>query len=616
MTNDENQGFIPEHCNIMGTSSGAHHQSQPKMLPPGQQLRPTGLHTSLSLAASDAGGSPDAHEPVSNSDPGNDSATESASSRETWPIETNQSNGIPNLKKSEKGKEEGESKFPEPLVVRSVASSDKLTLRDIARERVDIISDRMLVMPEELCDELRNELRTILEGTGGSHLREEFLFLQKLVQGRADLTAKTLIGAHRVQLEILVSINTGIQAFLHPNISLPQVRLIEIFVYKRCRNIACQSPLPADDCGCNLCTNRNGFCCLCMCVICNKFDFEVNTCRWIGCDLCSHWTHTDCAIRVGQIGMGQGMKNGLGPAEMLFRCQACNRTSELLGWVKDVFQHCAPNWDREALMRELDFVSRIFRGSEDARGRKLFWKCEELIEKMRNGFPESTACGLMMMFFQEVDGDPTKASQTEEGGRLIAPQEACNRIADVVQEAVRKMEMVAEEKMRMFKRARLSLEACDRELEDKAREVNELKMERQRKKQQIEELESIVRLKQKEAEMFQMKANEAKREAERLQQIALAKTDKSEEEYASRYLKQRLEEAEAEKQYLFEKFKLQESQRGVSGLPPPPPPPSGSGGGGSEQSSQMMMLCKIQDLLKNVYNAPNKSEGQSNGPVP
>lgn len=193
--------------------------------------------------------------------------------------------------------------------------------------------------------------------------------------------------------------------------------------------------------------------------------------------------------------------------------------------------------------------------------------------------------------------DMIKNIENDEGGRLIAPQEACNRIAEVVQEAVKKMEMVAEEKLRMYKKARLSLEACDRELEDKAREVAEIQLERQRKKQQIDELESIIRLKQAEADMFQLKASEARREAERLQRIALAKTEKTEEEYASRYLKLRLNEAEAEKQYLFEKIKLQESSR-----------ISQSSGG--TDSSQMLVFSKIQDLLKNVYGMPLKSEGQ------
>ncbi|KAJ4838602.1 Protein OBERON 2 [Turnera subulata] len=573
----------------MGTSSGSniHQQSSSKMLPPRQQPRPGGLQTSLSLLSSDPRLSPDAPEPRSNSDNLRESPTESASSRETWPT------ADPKRMENEKA----EIDFAEQSVVRRVSSSDKITLRDIARERVDVVSEKMHRLPDELLDELKNGLRAILEGSGGSQHREEFSILQKLVASRADLTAKTLIRAHRVQLEILVAINTGIQAFLHPSISLSQTSLIEVFVYKRCRNIACQNNLPADDCTCEICTNRNGFCNLCMCVICNKFDFEVNTCRWIGCDLCSHWTHTDCAIREAQICMGPSVKSGTGPSEMLFRCRACNRTSELLGWVKDVFQHCAPAWDRDSLLRELDFVSRIFRGSEDPRGRKLFWKCEELIDKMKNGLVEfSTACRIILMFFQELEVDSPKSLENGEGGRLIAPQEACNRIAEVVQEAIRKMEMVADEKMRMFKKARMALEACDRELEEKAKEVAELKMDRQKKKLQIEELERIVRLKQAEADMFQLKANEAKREAERLQRIALAKTDKSEEEYASSYLKLRLSEAEAEKQYLFEKIKLQESSRASQ--------TSGSG-----DPVQVLAYSKIHDLLHS-YNVSSKSESQ------
>jgi exonuclease VII small subunit len=131
-------------------------------------------------------------------------------------------------------------------------------------------------------------------------------------------------------------------------------------------------------------------------------------------------------------------------------------------------------------MKELDFVSRIFRGSEDPRGRKLFWKCEELLEKMKTGMTESMAGRAILIYFQEIEMDSSPRSlENGEAGRLIAPQEACNRIADVVQEAIRKMEMVADEKMRMFKKARSSLEACDRELEDKAREVSELKLDRQ-----------------------------------------------------------------------------------------------------------------------------------------
>ncbi|KAG6787204.1 hypothetical protein POTOM_008839 [Populus tomentosa] len=561
------------------------------MLPPRQQPCAAGLQTSLSLVSSDLHLSPDAQEPRSNSDNIRESPAESASSQETWPT-------VDAMMKKKMENDKVDNDCPGQSIIRRISGADKISFRDIAGERVDIISEKMQHLPDDFLDELKNGLRVMLEGSGGSQHREEFLILQKLVHNRSDLTAKTLIRAHRVQLEILVAINTGIQAFLHPSISLSQTSLIEVFVFKRCRNIACQNQLPADDCTCEICASKSGFCNLCMCVICNKFDFEVNTCRWIGCDLCSHWTHTDCAIRDGQICMGPSVKSGGGPIEMLFRCRACNRTSELLGWVKDVFQHCAPAWEREALTRELDFVSRIFRGSEDPRGRKLFWKCEELIEKMKGGLAESTACRVILMFFQELEVDSPKSLENGEGGRLIAPQEACNRIAEVVQEAIRKMEMVADEKMRMFKKARMALEACDRELEEKAKEVTELKLDRQKKKLQIEDLERIVRLKQAEADMFQLKANEAKREAERLQRIALAKTDKSEEEYASSYLKLRLSEAEAEKQYLFEKIKLQESSRA-------------SQSSGGADPSQVSAYSKIHEILHG-YNVPPKTEAQPN----
>ena len=133
----------------------------------------------------------------------------------------------------------------------------------------------------------------------------------------------------------------------------------------------------------------------------------------------------------------------------------------------------------------------------------------------------------MFFIYEELELDSPKSLENAESGRLIAPQEACNRIAEVVHEAIRKMEIVADEKMRMFKKACLAFDACERELADKAREAGELKMDRQKKKLQIEELERIVRLKNAEADMFQLKANEAKREAEQLQRIALAKSDKS-----------------------------------------------------------------------------------------
>jgi Coiled-coil region of Oberon len=92
----------------------------------------------------------------------------------------------------------------------------------------------------------------------------------------------------------------------------------------------------------------------------------------------------------------------------------------------------------------------------------------------------------------------------------------------------------------------------------------------------------------------------------------MAKSEKAEQDYASLYLKRRLEEAEAEKQYLFEKIKLQEGQKGPSGSSGTTPVVAPAGGTTSSAGdhSQMLMLSKIQDLLKNVRSiSTTKSDG-------
>jgi hypothetical protein len=94
--------------------------------------------------------------------------------------------------------------------------------------------------------------------------------------------------------------------------------------------------------------------------------------------------------------------------------------------------------------------------------------------------------------------------------------------------------------------------------------LQELKAEALQQRRQVEELESVVRLKQAEVEMFEVKASEARQEAERLR-LRLAKSaEKAGQDYVSLYLNRRLEEAEAEKQCIFEKIKLQENQQPVS----------------------------------------------------
>ncbi|KAJ7546084.1 hypothetical protein O6H91_08G024100 [Diphasiastrum complanatum] len=512
---------------------------------------------SLPQALSDACASPEQPESASGANGWKESPSESANSRETWPKDAAAAKEA-RADKDARAKEEDQG-F-EQAVLHRVANTDRIQLRDIAGDGLDILADRMRNQPEEYLSELKSELRDMLSGSGGSHQREQFSLLKNLVQNRTDLTPASLLRANRTQLEIIVAINTGIQAFLHPDIVVTQSVLIEIFFQVRCRNMACQSQLPVDDCNCDACTAKNGFCKACMCAICSKFDFDVNTCRWIGCDVCSHWTHTDCASRVGQIGTGSNQKGKPPASEMIFRCRACGFTSKLLGWVKDVFKACAADWNKDDLMRELNYVRKIFYGSEEDYGKRLFWKCEELLEKLKNGIDLGAAFKELEHFFQDMEVNTGDGIESNDD-KIVEPRDACNRITEVVHEAMQKMEIVYAEKLLDVKRARLTLEMCDRELDDKRRELGELQFQRQNKTQQIEELQTIVRLKQAEAEMFQNWANEAQREADKAQRIAQAKSEKAEEDYASRYLKLRLYEAEAERRCLFEKIKLQDYSR-------------------------------------------------------
>lgn len=79
---------------------------------------------------------------------------------------------------------------------------------------------------------------------------------------------------------------------------------------------------------------------------------------------------------------------------------------------------------------------------------------------------------------------------------------------------------------------------------DKRTLVQELQMSSVQKDFGFDELESIVKIKHAEAKMFQSRADDARREAEGLKRIALAKSEKIEEEYTSRLAKLRFSETD------------------------------------------------------------------------
>lgn len=162
----------------------------------------------------------------------------------------------------------------------------------------------------------------------------------------------------------------------------------------------CKSILPVDDCDCKFCSASKGFCSSCMCPVCMNFDCANNTCSWVGCDVCSHWCHAACGIQRNFIRPGPSLKGPKGTTEMQFHCIGCNHASEMFGFVKDVFMCCAKDWGLETLIKELDCVRKIFKGSDDFKGKELHIKAEELLSKLENRIlSPSDACNIIIQFF-------------------------------------------------------------------------------------------------------------------------------------------------------------------------------------------------------------------------
>uniref|UniRef100_A0A803PJP4 Protein OBERON 4 n=1 Tax=Cannabis sativa TaxID=3483 RepID=A0A803PJP4_CANSA len=321
--------------------------------------------------------------------------------------------------------------------------------------------------------------------------------LQKELLKRPDITLELLLKSHRTQLEILVALKTGLPDFLQQEMSVSSSDLAEIFMNLRCRNLACRSPLPVDECDCKVCSQKKGFCSSCMCLVCSKFDMASNTCSWLGCDVCLHWCHADCALRDSYIRNGRSAMGAQGTSEMQFHCVACDHPSEMFGFVKEVFQNFAKDWSAETLSKELEYVKRIFAASKDLRGKRLYEIAVQMLARLKNKNDLPEVYSYIMSFLNDVDSFKLNNMPLPSGKEQGAS---------------------------------------------------------------FDELESIVRIKQAEAKMFQTKADDARRDAEGLHQIAIAKNGKIEEEYASRIANLHLDEAERLRKQKLEELQAQERE--------------------------------------------------------
>ncbi|MQM15674.1 hypothetical protein Taro_048624, partial [Colocasia esculenta] len=428
-------------------------------------------------------------------------------------------------------------------------------LREIVTESVSVVAQMLQDIPGDSFEAVKEYLRNLMSAP---EKREEFTSLQRRLERRSDLTHETLLKAHRIQLDILVSIKTGLANFLSGKNRLPTTELVEVFLFSRCKNVNCRSVLPVDDCDCKICSTKKGFCSACMCPVCLSFDCAQNTCSWVGCDVCSHWCHAVCGIQKNLIRPGPCLGgDSSGTTEMQFYCLGCGHASEMFGFVKEVFMCCSKDWGLETLTKELDCVRRIFRGSEDIRGKELHTKAEEMLSMLdKKLIPPMDVCNSMMQFLKCKSPDgvfelSTSARITKDKGIAKWSQNDNSNVHSLPPSATTAAYNLNSSSV--FKDALKDIQKTD---------VKTIESElpfTTSKKEGFESLEGIVRFKEAEANLFQRLADEARREVEGYRQIARAKTEKLEEEYATKLAKLCLQETEERRRKKLEELKTLEN---------------------------------------------------------
>ncbi|CAN6301605.1 unnamed protein product [Urochloa humidicola] len=425
-------------------------------------------------------------------------------------------------------------------------------LREIVSDSVASMAHVLQDFPSETLEVLRETVRNMIDAP---ERRDDLASLQRKLERRSDLTAEMLGRANKTQLEILVAIKTGMAVFVTGKGRVSSSELVEMFLLTRCRNLNCKSALPVDDCECKICSTKKGFCSACMCPVCQKFDCAANTCSWVGCDICSHWCHAACALERNLIRPGPTLKGAMGTTEMQFQCLGCNHASEMFGFVKEVFNCCAENWSPETQMKELDFVRKIFAASEDFEGKGLHAKAEEVLSMLaKKLITPSDATRSMLQFFKYGVTDYSVTGSKSKG--ILAAQ--TSKSADMLH--LQSPTITPPKSSFNFKP---NTSILDTQLEALKASPKALPMDTHfssaSKDDDASSLETIVKCKEAEAKLFQKLADDARKEVDSYRHIVHAKTQKLEEEYATKLAKLGFQETEEKRRKKMEELKMLEN---------------------------------------------------------
>ncbi|KAL5217627.1 hypothetical protein ABZP36_018311 [Zizania latifolia] len=406
-------------------------------------------------------------------------------------------------------------------------------------------------MLEEMTSNSVTYLReAISEAIVDADKRGHVVALQEALTKRSDLNSEMLQRCPRVLLEILVTIRTGSPDFIRKSSSIATSDLVDIFLNLRCRNLSCKSILPVDDCDCKVCQRKTGFCSSCMCIVCSNFDNATNTCSWVGCDICLHWCHTDCGLRHTLIRKGGTGSRAYGANEMQFHCPACGHPSEIFGFVKEVFRTCAMQWRMEALVRELQYVERIFSSSDDVRGKRVWDFAKQMIIKLENRAYYPEVMKYVMAFFSDDDSIVgSGASVPPLKGIPCSIAEGTDGIPSSSRKAPWQPSVTLEGVPFLEKQGVLSTTPST------LRKFGGAEFQSVDSKSSVDELDGLIRLKQAEANMYQQRANDALKEAENLKHITMVKYARIEEHYAAQIAELYINELQEQR-----KLKMEELQ--------------------------------------------------------
>ncbi|KAH0681883.1 hypothetical protein KY289_019635 [Solanum tuberosum] len=225
-------------------------------------------------------------------------------------------------------------------------SGDSRILGEVVSESVPLMAQIMQELPDETVESTKEFLRSLIAIPENKDL---LVSLQNRLNGRSDLTFETLSKCNKTQLEILVAIKMELGTFLSSENHLQTTELIQIFSLERCRNIYCKRLLPVDNC--------------------------------------------------------PSINGPSGTTEMQFHCPGCSHSSEMFRFTKEMYRCCAKNWNQEILIKELDYVQKIFHGSDDFKGKELHAITYGLRNKLeKKTISPSDACNFIFQFFKYTDG--------------------------------------------------------------------------------------------------------------------------------------------------------------------------------------------------------------------